>query len=159
MGCRCAILRDGVGLIHIGSGGWDIAQRTAVVNVDPIGNKPVRRIDDVDASGAHERSSWEIYRASVCCGDGRVIGGNRRVLLAGGSDLIHLAVTQRLFVVGCFGLVLAVGSAANQNRSGNNSANDLIHLWLHKGFVDERDRWRSNWWLRAGQFDAPNRIP
>jgi hypothetical protein len=60
--------------------------------------------------------------------DGRIIGRNRRVLFAGSSDFVHLAITQRLFVMSCCGLILAIGSAPNQNRSGNNSANDLIHL-------------------------------
>ena len=33
-----------------------------------------------------------------------------------------------LLFVGCFRLALAIGSAANQNRSGNESANHFIHL-------------------------------
>ena len=47
---------------------------------------------------------------------GRVVGCDRRVLFTSGSDFVHLAVTQRLFVMGCFGLILAVSGAANQKR-------------------------------------------
>jgi hypothetical protein len=118
-----ARLTNVVALIYLAA-----AAAGPVPNVDAVSNNRVTGIHNIDATCSLQHASGDIYGRCVVFSDGRVIRCNRVLLFACCGDLIHLAVTQLLFVMGCFGLVLAIGCAANQNRSGNEGANELIHL-------------------------------
>ena len=80
------------------------------------------------------------------------------VALARG-DLIHLAVAQGLLCMSRFRCALAKGSAANQNRSGDESAKNPVHLELSNRVICEQTRPFAQWNHRCApdSFDALGR--